>query len=318
MNYLIIDKKQRVKTENENNIATTNLRLIEELDKKDIPYSLTYWDELEFEFINGETVIKAKGIDIRKYSHILLRGHDLQGDMQYHFKRYIVDYIDQHNLHNPNEKIRIQNSESLKILPYYNKIAFALLCSQNNIPYFNSYFRTDGNYSAPRDVLNAFPIIMKDYSGANRLEIIDGQEKIKKNVFKIDSEDGYRQEYLADLDYSRMFIQEFSDSGMDMRIFVKLGKVIAGWKRKSTDSFMTVSKGEYLPYNEPEQEIKAFSENVSQILKADFIAVDIMMMKNKPLLQEISFHPGFTAYETKTGENPINIAEAIITAFKDS
>jgi len=318
MEYLIIDKKQRVNTENENNIATTNIRLMEELDKKDIPHTLAYFDELEFEFVNGETLIKAKGMDIRKYSHILLRGHDLHSDMQYHFKRYIIDYIDQHNIKNPESKILIQNSKAIKNIPYYNKIAFALICSQNNIPYFNSYFRTDGNYSAHRDVLNAFPLIIKDYSGANRLEMINGEEKVKKNVFKIDSEDGYRQEYLKDLDHSRLFIQEFSDSGEDMRIFVKLGKVIAGWKRKSTDSFMTVSKGEYLPYNEPEQEIKAFSENVSQILKADFIAVDIMMMKNKPLLQEISFHPGFTAYETKTGENPINIAEAIITAFKDS
>ncbi|KKP66090.1 MAG: hypothetical protein UR61_C0005G0008 [candidate division WS6 bacterium GW2011_GWE1_34_7] len=318
MEYLILDKKQRVNTENENNIATTNIRLMEELDKKNIPYTLAYFDELEFEFINGETLIKAKGMDIRKYSHILLRGHDLHNEMQYHFKRYIVEYIDQHNLKNPESKIYIQNSKAIKKLPYYNKIAFALICSQNDIPYFNSYFRTDGNYSAHREVLNAFPLIMKDYSGLNRLEMVNGEEKVKKNVFKIDSEDGYRQEALKDLDHSRMFIQEFSDSGEDMRIFVKMGEVIAGWRRKSTDSFMTVSKGEYLPYNEPEEKIKAFAQNVARIFEADFIAVDIMMMRNKPLLQEISLHPGFTAYETKTGNNPVNIADAIITAFENN
>ncbi len=148
--------------------------------------------------------------------------------------------------------------------------------------------------------------------------MVNGEEKVKKNVFKIDSEDGYRQEALKDLDHSRMFIQEFSDSGEDMRIFVKMGEVIAGWRRKSTDCFMTVSKGEYLPYNEPEEKIKAFAQNVARIFEADFIAVDIMMMRNKPLLQEISLHPGFTAYETKTGNNPVNIADAIITAFENN
>ncbi|MDY0096760.1 MAG: hypothetical protein RBS01_00200 [Candidatus Dojkabacteria bacterium] len=317
MNYLIIDKKQRVKTENENNIATTNLRLTEELDKKDIPHSLAYFDELEFEFINGETVIKAKGMDIRKYSHILLRGHDLHNPIQYQFKKYIVDYIDQHNSDNPDNKILVQNSQAIKKLPYYNKIELALFCSKHNIPYFDSYFRTDGNYSAHRDILNAFPLIIKDYSGANRLENINGEEKVKKNVFKIDNEDGYRQEYLKDLDHSRMFIQEFSDSAQDIRIFIKLGKVIAGWRREATDSFMTVSKGEYHAYNNPEGKLKALAQNVSRILEADFLAVDIMMMKDKPLLQEISLHPGFKAYENKT-ENPINIAQEIITAFKDN
>lgn len=316
MRYLIIDKRQRVKTVNENNIASTNVRFMEELDKKSIPYTIGYFDELEFEFLNGETVIKIQGGDIKKYTHILLRGHDLHNDMQYHYKRYIVDYIDQHNLNTPEEKILVQNSNSIKKLPYYNKIALAQFCLTNNIPYFNTYFRPDGNYSAHRDVLNAFPLIIKDYTGANRLEIIDGEEKVKKNVFKIDSEDGYRQEYLKDLDHSRLFIQEFSDSGEDMRIFVKLGKVVAGWRRKAANSFMTVSKGEYLKYDKPNKEIVKFSENVAQILEADFIAVDIMMMKNKPLLQEISLHPGFKAYETKTGDKSVNIAESIITAFK--
>jgi hypothetical protein len=43
------------------------------------------------------------------------------------------------------------------------------------------------------------------------------------------------------------------------------------------------------------------------------------MFKNgKPYLQEISLHPGFKAYETKiTDGEPVNIAEAIITAFSN-
>ncbi len=314
MRYLILDKKQRL---NEDNTASANIRIAEELDKKSIPHSLAYFDELEFEFIDGETVIKAKGEDIRKYSHIIFRGHDLHSDMEYHFKRYIVEYTDQHNVNNPQNKVLVQNSKSIKKLPYYNKISLALFCSLHNIPYFNTYFRTDGKYLEQRDVLNSYPLIIKDYSGANRIEKIDGKDKIKKNVFKLDSVQEYQQEYLKNLDLSRMFIQEFSDSNIDMRIFVSKGKVIAGWKRQGSQSFMTVSNGIYSMYNIPEDSIKIFAENVARIFEADFIAVDIMMMNGKPLLQEISLHPGFKAYENKIEGEPINIAEAIITSFSN-
>lgn len=317
MNYLILDKRQRVKNSNEDNVATANIRLEEELNKKSIPHSSAYFDEIEIAFINGETLIKVKGEDIRKYSHIIFRGHDLHSDLQYHLKRYIIDCIDMYNLNNPNKKIYVQNGKAIKKLPYYNKIAFAILCSQNNIPYFNSYFRTDGNYTAPRDVLNSFPLIMKEYSGANRVQMIDGEEKIKKNVYKIDDENGYEQEFLKDQDHTRMFIQEFSDSAIDMRIFVKKGKVIAGWTRQASQGFMTVNKGIYSMNNNPEDSIKILSENVARILEADFIAVDFMFKDGKPLLQEISLHPGFKAYETKIEGEPVNIAEAIITAFED-
>jgi glutathione synthase/RimK-type ligase-like ATP-grasp enzyme len=318
MNYLIIDKRQRVEIGNEDKIATANLRLIEELDNKNTPHTLAYNDELEFEFMNGETMIKAKGEDLKKYTHILLRGHALHREIEYQYKRYIVDYIDEHNSKNPNKKILVQNSESIKMLPYYNKIALAMFCSKHNIPYFNTYYRTDGNYVAHREVLEAFPLIIKEYAGANRVEFIDGKEKIKKNVFKINSEDDYRQDYLKDLDQSRFFIQEFSDSGKDMRIFVKLGKVIAGWQREATEGFMTVKEGNYTMYNEPEPKVKEMVEKVAQLFKADFIAVDIMFMKDKPLLQEISFNPGFKAYETKIDGEPVNIAKEIITAFKEN
>jgi glutathione synthase/RimK-type ligase-like ATP-grasp enzyme len=80
---------------------------------------------------------------------------------------------------------------------------------------------------------------------------------------------------------------------------------------------MTVSNGIYSMYHNPEYGVKNLARNVAQTLEADFIAVDIMEMNGKPLLQEISLHPGFKAYETKIKGEPVNIAEAIITAFSD-
>lgn len=317
MKYLIIDKRQRVEVATMGDIPTGSARLIEELKKKELEYDFVYNDELEFLFLDGNTEIKAKGKDIKEYTHIIFRGHSLDSDKEYHFKRYIIDYIDQYNKENSGEKILVQNSEAIKKFPYYNKIAIAMLCSKHNIPYFNTYFKTDGNYKAERSMLREYPLIIKEYNGVNRVEIIDGKEKIKKNVFKLEKIDDFKQEGLDGQDLSNFFIQEFSNKGEDYRIFVRLGKVIAGWKRKASDGFMTVSKGIYEMYNEPNKEIKDLAEKVASILDADFMAVDFMYIGDKPYVQEISFHPGYKAYETKIEGEPVNIAEAIITAFKE-
>jgi glutathione synthase/RimK-type ligase-like ATP-grasp enzyme len=318
MKYLIIDKRQRVINDNHQNISTASLRLVEELDKKNIPHDLAYLDQIEFEFLNSETKIRVNTKDIKEYSHIIFRGHDLHKPQEYELKRYIVDWAEQYNRTNPEQKLLIQNAQAIKNFPYYNKIAMAIFCSLNNIPYFETYYRTDGDYTnSERNILNEYPLIIKEYSGANRVQNIKGERKIKKNVFKIDSLDSYKQEFLKDQDLSAFFLQAFSTEKADIRIFVKLGKVIGGWKRESTDSFMTVSRGKYSIYNNPDQKIVDISQNVARLLGADFIAVDFMYISGEPLLQEFSYHPGFKAYETKTEGEPLNIAEEIITAFKE-
>ena len=312
MRYLIIDKRQRITGK----ISTSSKRLIQELEKKDYSYDFAYNDELEFILKNGNLTIKAGGKDITKYSHIIFRGHSLSDEKGYHFKRYIIEYIDLYNTKNPEKRILVQNAQAIKNLPYYNKIATAIFCVKNNLPYFDTYFRTDGDYLQDRDILNNYPLIMKDYTGENRVENIEGKEKIKKNVFKIDSEDDYKN--LDNIDTSHMFLQEFSPSGEDYRVFVKLGKVIGGWKRKAKGNFMTISKGEYEMYNNPNPEMKEIAERFAKLIDADFMAVDFMYIDDKPYIQEISFHPGFKAYETKIIEGtPTNIAEAIITAFRE-
>jgi len=175
MRYLIIDKRQRI-TEK---IPYASKRLIEELEKKDYPYDFAYNDELELIFKSGNIGIKASGWDITKYSHIIFRGHSLSNEKEYHFKRYIIDYVDLYNSKNLKKKILVQNAKAIKNLPYYNKIALALFCAKNNLPYFDTYFRTDGNYLQDRDILNNYPLIMKDYAGKNRIDNINGKEKVE-------------------------------------------------------------------------------------------------------------------------------------------
>jgi len=311
MKYLVIEKKQRGAIGKKLDIPTGSARLLEELKKEHIEYDFIYNDELEFIFQNGETIITVGGKNITEYSHIIFRGHSLHNDHEYHYKRYIIDFADEYNKQNPNKKILVQNSEAIKRFPYYNKIAMAQFCSINNIPYFDTYFRTDGEYRKERAYLKDFPLITKEYSGENRIELIEGREVIKKNVFKVEKEEDYKEN-------PNFFLQEFSNTGEDFRVFVKLGKVIGGWKRTASKGFMTVSKGVYEMYNEPDEQIRSIAEKLASLLNADFIAIDFMNMNGKPAVQEWSFHPGYKAYETKIEGTPTNIAKAIITAFQQT
>ena len=319
MKYLIIDKKHRVTDKREGKYATAVERLMTELANKNLPYSFAYNTQIEFLLKEGETSIKINGVDITQYSHILFRGHNLHSPKEYETKRLIVDWVDQYNTTNRRNKILVQNSEAIKNMPYYNKIFTAQFCSTHNIPYFDTYYRTDGRYDENRDILEDYPLIIKEYSGINRVDRKWRKEIIKKNVYKLNSAKDLNRKELRSQDLTDFFIQEFTETAEDVRVFVKLGKVIGGWKREAKEGFMTVNKGIYTMYNNPTKEIKDISEKFAKLIQADFMAVDFMFKNGKPYVQEISLHPGFKAYETKIDDGqPVNIAEAMITAFKDS
>ncbi|MCD4756059.1 hypothetical protein K8R20_00340 [bacterium] len=318
MKYLILDKRPRVKVKGVGKYPTAVKRLIEELDKKDIPNDFVYNDQIEFFLLDGETHLKFAGSDIKEYSHIILRGHNLHCPREYQMKRLIVDWTDQYNSSHPENKILVSNSNAIRKLPYYNKIYTAQIFATHNIPYFDTYYSTSGDYTENREIFNTYPLIIKEYAGVNRIDKKFGKKKVKKNVYKLDSKEDLNQKYLRKQNHKDFFLQEFSTNPEDVRIFVKFGKVIGGWKRKATEGFMTVSHGSYHMYNQPNEEITQIAEKVAKIFDADFIAVDFMFKDDKPYIQEISLHPGFKAYETKiTDGEPVNIADAMITAFRD-
>jgi glutathione synthase/RimK-type ligase-like ATP-grasp enzyme len=315
--YLIVDKKHRVKGSREGTYATAVERIMTELANKNIPYSFGYFNQIEFMLKNSETLIKINGTPITEYSNIIFRGHNLHIPKEYETKRLIIDWIDQHNRSNKRDKILVQNSEAIKKIPYYNKIFTAQFCSTHNLPYFETYYRTDGRYDKDRDILENYPVIIKEYAGVNRIDKKWGKELVKKNVYKLNSVNDLAKKHLKNQDLSDFFLQEFTPIAQDIRVFVKLGKIIGGWRREATEGFMTVNKGKYTMYNTPSNEIKRIAEKFAKLIDADFMAVDFMFKDGKPYIQEISLHPGFKAYETKIDDGiPVNIAEAIVTAFK--
>jgi glutathione synthase/RimK-type ligase-like ATP-grasp enzyme len=316
--YLIIDKEHRVKGTRKGKYATAVERIMSELSNKKIPYSFAYNTQIEFILKDNETFIKVNGRPLTEYSNIIFRGHNLHNAREYETKRLIIDWVDQYNRSNRRDKILVQNSKAIKNIPYYNKIFTAQFCSTHNIPYFDTYYRTDGAYEKNRDILENYPVIIKEYAGVNRVGKKWGKRVIKKNVYKINSQEEFNKNHLKNLDLSNFFLQEFTPTSQDIRVFVKLGKVIGGWRREATEGFMTVNNGKYSMYNNPSKDVKDIAEKFANLVEADFIAVDFMFKNGKPYLQEISLHPGFKAYETKiTDGEPVNIAEAIITAFSN-
>ncbi len=308
--FLIIDKEQRVKIAGKYPYAIE--RIIEEIELKGHEYDFAYNSEIAIDLSKDSVQILAGGKSLVQYSNIILRGFALHNPREYELYQHIANHVKFHNKSGNVPRTKLLNQHALFTLPYYNKIAFGIFCLQNELPYFNSYYSPTGDYRKNRGNIS-YPLIVKEYSGVNDLRVIDGEKKVKKNVYLVKNEADWDQEYLEDKDLSSFFIQEYSDRGEDYRIFVAKGKVVGGWKRIATTGFMTVSKGEYEVYNEPCREIREIAEKFAGLIKADFIAVDFMYNnKGEPCIQEISLHPGFKAYETKIKGNDVNLAKIIV------
>lgn len=310
MRYLIIDKKQRVEVSTDATYAVTRLK--EELDAIGATYLFATTDDIEIS-LNTNIEIKILGEDIRNFTHIILRGHRLHKPWEYETKRIIAYYIDEYNRTNPDKKIYLQNQQSIQSLTRYDKLWISKMCIDYGLPIIPTLYKTSGDYETSLP----YPYILKDFTGENDLRMIDGKEKIKKNVYLIEKPEDLKQENLINKDLTKYFVQKFIPAGEDIRAFVSKGKCIGGFIRKATEGFMTVNKGEYNSFDPNDiKDIKEMSELVASKFKADFIAVDWMRDENdKLLLLEFSFNPGFKAYETKSIGPKVNIAKAVIESF---
>jgi glutathione synthase/RimK-type ligase-like ATP-grasp enzyme len=313
MKYLIIDKRQRVETKGTHSFVLT--RLSEEVVALGHEVEIGYFDDNQMRFNENGSEIKVNGKELSEFTHVMLRGHRLDIPIQYETKRMIIDYIEKYNLQNPDKKILVQNGEAIKNFPYYDKLYMSMICTQSGIPIIDTYYRLDGKYSV-NQIPIATPLIAKNYVGQVELRNIDGKDKIKKNVFRIEKEEDFQQENLSNKNLEEYFVQEFLPTGEDVRVFVKKGKVIAAFKRVATEGFMTVVRGEYTIFDlVSNPETVQAAERAAEVFKADFMAVDFMYKNGKPLLQEISFAPGFKAFEIKIEGNTMNMAKEIVTAF---
>lgn len=309
--YLYLEKKQRVETENE--LSKRALRIVEELDRMKASFQISHFDDVTLNYTPAGIEIKVAGENILEFTHIVFGGHHLHGSM-YEIKRIIVDLVDEWNVKNPDRQIKVQNSEVIKKMVYYDKLYMAKMLLEADLPQLVTYYSASGDYKDNRGPIE-YPLIVKHVNGENDLVPIDGKLQVKKNVFLVKDESDWDQERLVDKDVSEFFIQEFAPSGEDYRIFVTKHGIVGGWRRIAQgDNFMTVAKGsEYKYYNEPSDEITQICQKAIKTWGGDFMAIDFIMKEDRPNILEFSLHPGFSAYENKCEDGePANIAEAIL------
>jgi len=311
MKFLIVDKRKRIGDLTTPHYAVQRLR--DTLDKQNIHHEFCYFDEITLHTRDSEFTPFAKDKPVSEYTHIIFRGH--RSHYEYMLKLFVVQYADKHN-------IRVQNSEFIKQIPHYNKLSQMVILAQAEIPCIDSYYSIDGKYDEKTNALDQirFPLIYKHTEGAYRTEVIDGKEKLKKNVFLVNDVEELKKEIRLrdnpDKTFlgkdSMFFIQKFVDIGEDYRAIMVGGKYLSGWKRTATTGFLTVSKGKYSLYDKPEKEFSALAVNVAKLLKADYCGIDIIYVDNKPYVLEVNMEPGFKAFETKIEGCNIDVASAII------
>lgn len=311
MKFLIIDKRKRVGDLTTPHYAVT--RLCEELKKRKIECETGYFDELDFVVTKGEFRVLFRNDPLEKYTHIIMRGHRTQ--YEYMMKRYVIEYAEQ-------KSIKVQNSDFIKLVPFYDKLFQMKIMSENSIPYLPSAYTLDGKYFEKPELIETigFPMIYKHTEGEYRTEIIDGEEKTKKNVFLAHDINDLRKFYeerdnpeATFLTHpSKYFIQKYVDIGEDYRALMIGGEYFGGWKRVATRNFLTVSKGQYINYPDPSPEFLKIAKDVTGLFRADYCAIDIIYSDKKPYVLEINMSPGFKAFETKIEDLQVDVAKGII------
>lgn len=312
MYFLIIDINKRIGTKTVPQYVVQ--RLSDELKKRNIPCDVCGYQDIVCSLEGGTYHIHARGKPLETYTHIIMRGH--RTPYEYMLKQYIVDYAKHHG-------ITVQNAAFIKKWPHYNKLLQMAFFSSARLPYPDSAYCIDGRYWEKKELLNriGFPLIYKHIEGEYKVEIIDGKEKLKKNVYLVkdltelekvsNTYDHIEAEFIDRP--SRFFIQKFLTAGSDYRAIMIGGTYVGGWKRTAGSNFITVSKGsEYTLCDHPEPSLKELAERTATLLEADYCAIDIMYEGEKPYILEVNMNPGFKAFETKVAGADIDMSSLII------
>jgi len=270
---------------------TATKRFSEELKKLSIPFDIANYKDIQIYSNNNEFEIKIRGKNIKNYTHIIRK--NVENNAELNLRLLLSQYCQAHG-------IRFLNSNFLQKIPYYNKLSQLVILSENKIPYLPSLYLTDGKYENIKNPFG-YPVILKGHTG-----------RVGKQVFLIKSEDELKN-FLRNNKVKRTYIlQQFSPTKEDFRLILVGGKIIGGWKRRAIETFKTTAgENEKMLYDHPTQKEKLIAEKVSKILNADYCAIDMMYLNNKPYVLEVNLNAGFKVYEEKL-HSKVNVAKTII------
>ena len=135
-----------------------------------------------------------------------------------------------------------------------------------------------------------------------------------KGIVRIDEPDTAHRVFKA-LELGRyvFYVQEYLESGgEDFRIMVADGKVIGAMRRRGEHWKTNISYGATADKYQPEPEMIQLALRTAEVIKADYVGVDILVCKDKPYILEANSVPGWTGLQTVSD---IDIAQTLAEFF---
>jgi len=135
-----------------------------------------------------------------------------------------------------------------------------------------------------------------------------------KGIVRVDEPDTAHRVYKA-LELGRyvFYVQEYLESGgEDFRIMVAGGKVIGAMRRRGEHWKTNISHGARADKYQPEPEMIRLALRTAEVLKADYVGVDILVSGDKPYILEANSVPGWTGLQTVSD---IDIAQILAEFF---
>jgi len=95
------------------------------------------------------------------------------------------------------------------------------------------------------------------------------------------------------------YLQEFLPNGNeDLRVFVLGGRVVGAMRRRGANWKTNIACGSRAEAYQPEEEIARLAIRTAEILKADYLGVDILISKDRPYVIEANGIPGWTGLQS--------------------
>jgi len=123
-----------------------------------------------------------------------------------------------------------------------------------------------------------------------------------KGIVRIDDLDIAHRVFRA-LEMGRYvyYLQEFLPNGNeDLRLFVVGGQVVGAMRRRGEQWKTNIAYGSTAEHYQPEKEIARLAVRTAEILKADYVGVDILISKGNPYVIEANGIPGWSGLQSVT------------------
>jgi ribosomal protein S6--L-glutamate ligase/tetrahydromethanopterin:alpha-L-glutamate ligase len=170
--------------------------------------------------------------------------------------------------------------------------------------YYASALLEDAGIKTPRTIVTeGFSEAMKGFKELGRDVVIKPLfGSLGMGITRVSSEDiAYRVFRALEMTKSVYYIQEFiPHGGVDIRVFVIGGEVVASMKRVSDNWKTNISGGGKAQHYQPSEEVKEISLKAAEKLKLDYTGVDVILGNSQTYVVELNSTPGWEGLQSVT------------------